>query len=124
MTADPRDCAREVLETPGAPACSSDVEFFTHVDGLELAARAMIEAGRAQIDAGNAQLESCRALRLLGRASAPTNIASDLVPIASVAKMIGVSKAAVRRKAWRKGVCVRVGGRLHVHQSAIGALYV
>jgi hypothetical protein len=38
--------------------------------------------------------------------------------------MIGVSKAAVRRKAWRKGVCVRVGGRLHVHQSAIGALYV
>jgi len=124
MTARPRNLARDAGEMSTTPAHSSDAEFLAHVEGLELAARAMIEAGRAQIDAGNAQLESCRALRLLGRASAPTNIASDLVPIASVAKMIGVSKAAVRRKAWRKGVCVRVGGRLHVHQSAIGALYL
>ena len=72
---------------------------------------------------GSAQLASCRALRALGRASAPADIASEFVPIGSVAKMIGVSKGAVRKKAWRKGVCVRIGGRLHVHRSAIGALY-
>ena len=69
-------------------------------------------------------IESENDERALGPASAAANIAAELVPIASVAKMIGVSKAAVRRKAWRKGVCVRVGGRLHVHRSAIGALYV
>ena len=123
MTAHPRNCASDAADMLDVPAHSSDAEFLAHVDGLELAARAMIEAARAQIDAANAQLESCRALRTLGRASAPADIASDLVPIGSVAKMIGVSKDAVRKKAWRKGVCVRVGGRLHVHRSAIGALY-
>ena len=123
MTAYPRNFARDAAETPNVSTCSNDAQFFAHVDDLERAGRAMIEAGRAQIEAGNAQLESCRALRALGRASAPADIASDLVAIASVAKMIGASKAAVRRKAWRKGVCVRIGGRLHVHRSAIGALY-
>jgi hypothetical protein len=117
-------CApRAAAETPSVAACSSDAEFLAYVDGLEVTARAMIEAAVAQTAAGNVLLESCRALRLLGRASAPTDIAGDLVPIASAAKMLGVTKAAVRKKAWRKGVCVRVGARLFIHQTAISALY-
>ena len=116
MTAHPRNCAREVLATPGAPACSSDAEFLAHVEGLELAARAMI-------DAGNAQLESCRALRALGPASAAANIAGELVSIGSVAQIIGVSKDAVRMKVRRAKIGVKRGGRVYVHSAAIPALY-
>jgi len=105
------------------PAHSSDAEFLAHVEGLELAARAMIEAGRAQIDAGNAQLESCRALRALGPASAAANIAGELVPIGCVARMIGVSKDAMRMKVRRAKVGIKMGGRVYVHSAAIPALY-
>ena len=124
MTAYPRNLARDAAETPSVPACSSDAQFFAHVDGLELTARAMIEAGRAQIDAGNAQLESCRALRALGPASAAANIAGELIPVASVAQMIGTTKAAIRMKVRRAKVGVKMGGRVYVHRSAIPALYV
>ncbi len=123
MTAHPRNLARDAAETPSVPACSSDAQFFAHIDDLERSCLAMIEAGRAQIEAGNARLESCRALRALGRASAPADIANDLIPIASVAKMIGVSKAAMRMKVRRARIGVKIGGRIHVHRTAIPALY-
>ena len=79
MTADPRDCAREVLETPSAPACSSDVEFFTHVDGLELAARAMIEAGRApdRNTSARSLAGQCSTRKLSRLAPARTSVGAD-----------------------------------------------
>jgi hypothetical protein len=123
MTARPRNLARDAGEMSTTPAHSSDAEFLAHVEGLELAARAMIEAGRAQIDAGNAQLESCRALRALGPASAAANIAGELVPIGCVARMIGVSKDAMRMKVRRAKVGIKMGGRVYVHSAAIPALY-
>ncbi|HEY8126152.1 MAG TPA: hypothetical protein VIF88_12130 [Methylocystis sp.] len=123
MTAHPQNWARDAAEVSAIPVNSSDAEFLAHVDGLERAARAMIEAGRAQIDAGNAQLESCRALRALGPASAAANIAGELVSIGSVAQIIGVSKDAVRMKVRRAKIGVKRGGRVYVHSAAIPALY-
>jgi hypothetical protein len=114
MTAHPRNCASDAAET---------LDVSALVDDLERAARAMIQAGNAQIVQGEAQLESCRALRAQCHASDAADMASDLIPVTKVAQLIGVSKEAMRMKVRRKGVGIKVGGRLHVHVSAIGSLY-
>jgi hypothetical protein len=114
MMAHPRNCASDAAET-------LDVSML--VDDLERTARALIEAGKAQIVHGEAQLESCRALRAQCHASGAADMASELILASKVAQLIGVSKEAMRMKVRRKGIGVKVGGRLHVHVSAISSLY-
>jgi predicted TIM-barrel fold metal-dependent hydrolase len=130
MTAHPQKLASDAAETLDVPAHSSDAQFLAHVDDLERAGRAMIDAGKAQIDAGKAQvaqgstqLEICRALRNQRRAAEAAEMAGDLVSVANVAKILGKSKAAIRMKVFRMRVGVKVGASVHIHRGVIGSLY-
>ena len=84
----------------------------------------MIEAGKAKIFQGNAQLETCRALRALRFTSETANMASDLLSVSNVARIFFTSEEAIRKAAWRKKVGVKLGGRVFIHRSALGALYL
>lgn len=70
-------------------------------------------------------LDECRALRksLQDLAPAPLDSSDTLIPIATAAQLLGVSKNAIRKQATRRGLTVFVGNRLHIYRSALSEVY-